>query len=70
LFRAAEVNELVEAPFFLARTHLEIGRLHGERRKGGAAARHAALAIDIAREYGFVDVERQALNLPATTAAS
>jgi hypothetical protein len=67
LFQAAEVNEAINAPFFLARTHLEIARLHGESRKGDDATRHAALALDIAREHGFADVERQALNLPAAT---
>jgi hypothetical protein len=72
LMRAAEVNGRVRAPFFLARTHLEIARLHEEREPSDDASRqadHLALAIDLAREHGLPQVEAQALKLPAAAAA-
>ena len=70
LLQAAEVNERIEAPYFLARTHLEIARLHRECGNRDDAERHAALALDIARARGFAQVERQALDLPAAPAPS
>ena len=70
LLQSAEVNERIEAPFFVARTHLEIARLHAERGKSDDVERHATLALEIARARGFAQVERQALNLPAAGALS
>jgi hypothetical protein len=39
LMRGAEVNGRVLAPFFVARTHLEIARLHEEREPADDASR-------------------------------
>jgi hypothetical protein len=72
LLRAAEVNHRIRAPFFLARTHLELARLYLEHEQAGdrtRQAQHAALAVNLAREHGLTQVERQALSLPAAAAA-
>jgi hypothetical protein len=48
LLRAAEVNDRIQAPFFLARTHLESARLYKERGQADdpiRQAHHLALAV-------------------------
>jgi DNA-binding SARP family transcriptional activator/tetratricopeptide (TPR) repeat protein len=72
LLRAAEVNERIQAPFFVARTHLEIARLYRDRQQADDRARqahHVALALALARDHGLTQVESQALTLPAAAAA-
>jgi DNA-binding SARP family transcriptional activator len=72
LLRAAEVNERIQAPFFVARTHLEIARLYRDRQQADDRARqahHVALALALAHDHGLTQVESQALTLPAAAAA-
>jgi DNA-binding SARP family transcriptional activator len=72
LQRAAEVNERIQAPFFLARTHLETARVYKERGQADdriRQAHHLALAVDLAREHDLARVESQALQLTAAAAA-
>jgi hypothetical protein len=71
LLRAAQVNDRIQAPVFLARTHLETARLYKERGQPDDLIRqadHVALAVDLARKHGLARVESQALELSAAAA--
>jgi len=63
LARGFAVHEGLGAPFFEARSHLELARVLAERADPGdhdEAARHAGLALAMAAKHGFATVERRA----------
>jgi len=69
LLRGSAVHEALGAPFFEARSHLELARVASERTVPGGcadAARRAGLALATARKHGFATVERRAAKLAAT----
>jgi DNA-binding SARP family transcriptional activator len=66
LLRGCAVHEGLGAPFFEARSHLELARMLRSRGAPGdvdEAVRRAGLARDIAREHGYASVERRATEL-------
>jgi hypothetical protein len=68
LCRGLAAHEALGAPFFVARSCLELARMHRERGGPGddaAAASYADRALDLARRFGFATVERRAADLVA-----
>jgi len=64
--QALALNQGLEAPFPVARTHLEWGRMliaRGRPDDGQAARVHLESALDLARRYGCALVEQRALDL-------
>jgi tetratricopeptide (TPR) repeat protein len=68
LVRGSEVHERLGAPFFEARSHLELARMLSARGGPGdleEAGRRTELARELAGRYGFATVERRATELAA-----
>ena len=66
LCRALSAHESLRAPYFEARTCLELARTHRARGADGDAARAADLtarALELARRYGYAGVERRLATL-------
>ena len=66
LARGAEIHEALGAPFFEARSHLELARMLRARNgdgDGDEAVRRAGSALAIARKHGYATVERRATAL-------
>lgn len=66
LIQGSEVHQGLGAPFFEARSHLELARMLQARGAPGddeEAHRRVGLASDIARRHGFTTVERRAIEV-------
>jgi hypothetical protein len=64
--QALAIHERVQAPFHLARTHLEWGRMLLARAQpddGDTARAHLEAAMDLAHRYGCALVEQRAVDL-------
>jgi DNA-binding SARP family transcriptional activator len=73
LVHGSEVHERLGAPFFEARSHLELARMLSARSGPGdldEAVRRAGLAHELAGRYGFATVERRALELETALATA
>ncbi len=69
LLRGGAVHEALGAPFFEARSQVELARVLSERAAPGdvgEAVRRAGLAVATARKHGFATVERRAAELAAS----
>jgi len=63
---ALAMHEALQAPFFMARTHLEWGRMlmaRGQPDDAQAAGMHLESALDLAQRYGCALVEQRAAEL-------